>query len=76
MSTCQPYGGGSCPPPSTTPTPTTSPPTTTTTTVAHPQGGSLPFTGGDAVGLGLIGGTAVIVGIVMARARRGSAHAR
>lgn len=62
--TCPPYGGGNC----------GSTPTTTVVTVpshtpaAHAD--PLPFTGGDVVGLSLIGVGAILAGSFLARARK------
>lgn len=64
--TCPPYGGGEC----------GSTPTTTVTTVGtpvHKAPGDLPFTGGDVIGLSIIGVGAIVIGSFLARARRHNA---
>lgn len=60
------YGGGNC-----GPTVTTTPTTTTSigVPVTHSDSG-LPFTGGDVIGLSLVGIGAIIVGSFLARTRR------
>lgn len=64
MTTCPPYGAGNC----------GSTPTTTVTSIGTPvhitPHGQLAFTGGDVVGLSLIGVGAVVVGSLLSRARR------
>lgn len=61
-----PYGG-TIPPVS-----TTAPPATTSTVVERPQQptNSLAFTGGDVVGVGVLGGLALIVGALLTVASR------
>ncbi len=66
---CVVYGGGACPPP---------PPTTVVLVPStipavhhhHLNDTGLPFTGGDVLGLGLLGFGAIIVGSFLARTRR------
>lgn len=56
--TCAPYGGGNCPPQVTTPVVTVPP-------FAQTTPGSLPFTGGDAVGLSVAGSMLLIAGAAL-----------
>lgn len=67
--TC-PYPGTSCPPTSVAPevVSTTAPSNVLGTNAANNS--SLPFTGGDILGLTAIGGGAVVVGVLLARARK------
>lgn len=59
------YGGGNC-----GPTVTTTPTTITSVGVPVHHDSGLPFTGGDVVGLSLIGVGAIVVGSFLARTRR------
>jgi hypothetical protein len=65
FATCNNYGGGSCGSATSVPTPTTAVSATTTS-----NDGSLPFTGGDVVGLSLIGIGAVAGGTALVRSGR------
>lgn len=64
---CNNYGGGSCGSATSVPTPT---PTTAVSAAASSPGSSLPFTGGDVVGLSLIGIGAVAGGTALVRSGR------
>jgi len=65
---CNNYGGGKCGGVTSVPTPTT--PTTNVSAAASSPGSSLPFTGGDVVGLSLIGIGAVAGGTALVRSGR------
>lgn len=68
MSTCPPYAAGNC----------GSTPTTTVTSIGTPKQltphDDLPFTGGDVIGLTLIGIAAIIVGLIPKLSRFASAR--
>ncbi len=64
FASCNGYGGGSCGSSSSAPVPTTAVSNSTSDT------GSLPFTGGDVVGLSLIGVGAVAGGTALVRSGR------
>ena len=64
FASCNGYGGGSCGSATSTPTPTNAVSSSTS------NDGSLPFTGGDVVGLSLIGIGAVAGGTALVRSGR------
>ena len=68
FATCDNYGGGSCGSATSAPTPTTAISNRTS------DNGGLPFTGGDVVGLTLVGIGAVAGGTALARSGRRKAH--
>jgi hypothetical protein len=65
-----PYPGTTCPSTSVAPENVSTSPSNVLAENASTGGSSLPFTGGDIAGLTAIGGGAIVVGIVLARARK------
>jgi hypothetical protein len=72
-----PYPGTSCPPTNVAPenvATTTGAPSNVLAENAGTGGSSLPFTGGDIAGLTAIGGGAIVIGVVLARARKANSR--